>query len=82
MIKGLIHRAHVLCDLKKDLLEELSLFNDAFLSIGQYPENLKEYHDFFCAPYPEQLVRKLRRQKVGYVHKKKREPLYMNLCSN
>ena len=38
-MKGLIHRAHVLCDLKEDLLEELSLLKDVFISNG-YPEKL------------------------------------------
>ena len=39
VMKGLIHRAHVLCDLKEDLLEELSLVKDVFMSNG-YPEKL------------------------------------------
>ena len=39
VMKGLIHRAHVLCDLKEDLLEELSLLKDVFISNG-YPEKL------------------------------------------
>ena len=38
-IEGLIHRAHVLCDKKEDLLEELALLKDVFLSNG-YPEKL------------------------------------------
>ena len=39
VLKGLIHRAHVLCDRKEDLLEELSLLKDVFISNG-YPEKL------------------------------------------
>ena len=39
VLKGLIHRAHVLCDKKEDLLEELALLKDVFLSNG-YPEKL------------------------------------------
>jgi hypothetical protein len=39
VLKGLIHRAHQLCDLKEDLLEELALLKDVFISNG-YPEVL------------------------------------------
>ena len=39
VLKGLIHRAHQLCDLKEDLLEELALLKDVFISNG-YPEAL------------------------------------------
>ena len=39
VLKGLIHRAHVLCDKKEDLLEELALLKDVFLS-NRYPEKL------------------------------------------
>jgi len=38
-LKGLIHRAHVICDLKEDLLEELDLLKDVFIGNG-YPEHL------------------------------------------
>jgi len=36
VLKGLIHRAHQLCDLKDDLLEELDLLRDVFIANG-YP---------------------------------------------
>ena len=39
VLKGLIHRAHVLCDRKEDLLEELELLKNVFISNG-YPEKL------------------------------------------
>ena len=39
VMKGLIHRAHVLCDLDEELLEELTLLKDVFISNG-YPEKL------------------------------------------
>jgi len=39
VLKGLIHRAHVLCDLKEDLLEELALLTNVFVTNG-YPEKL------------------------------------------
>ena len=39
VLKGLIHRAHVLCDLKEDLLEELALLKNVFITNG-YPEKL------------------------------------------
>ena len=39
VLKGLIHRAHVLCDKKEDLLEELAILKDVFISNG-YPEKL------------------------------------------
>ena len=39
VLKGLIHRAHVLCDRKDHLLEELALLKDVFVSNG-YPERL------------------------------------------
>ena len=38
-MKGLIHRAHLLCDLKEDLLDELNLLRDVFISNG-YPTKL------------------------------------------
>ena len=38
-MKGLIHRAHLLCDLKDDLLDELNLLRDVFVSNG-YPYKL------------------------------------------
>ena len=38
-MKHLIHRAHVLCDKKEDLLEELELLKNAFISNG-YLEKL------------------------------------------
>ena len=38
-MKGLIHRAHLLCDLKEDLLDELNLLRDVFVSNG-YPYKL------------------------------------------
>ena len=34
VLKGLIHRAHVLCDRKEDLLEELSLLKDFLFAMG------------------------------------------------
>ena len=40
-LKGLIHRAHLLCDLKDDLLDELQLLRDVFISNG-YPSKLVE----------------------------------------
>ena len=39
VLKGLIHRAHMLCDLKEDLIEELDLLKNVFISNG-YPEHL------------------------------------------
>jgi hypothetical protein len=39
VLKGLIHRAHVLCDKKEDLCEELDLLSDVFVSNG-YPQKL------------------------------------------
>ena len=39
VLKGLIHRAHVLCDMKEDLIEELDLLKNVFISNG-YPEHL------------------------------------------
>ena len=39
VLKGLIHRAHLLCDLKEDLLDELNLLRDVFVSNG-YPYKL------------------------------------------
>ena len=39
VLKGLIHRAHKLCDLREDLLEELALLRNVFISNG-YPEKL------------------------------------------
>ena len=41
VLKGLIHRAHQLCDLKEDLLNELQLLRDVFVSNG-YPRKLVE----------------------------------------
>ena len=41
VLKGLIHRAHLLCDLKEDLLNELNLLRDVFISNG-YPRKLVE----------------------------------------
>ena len=34
VLKGLVHRAHQLCDLKEDLLEESALLKDVFISNG------------------------------------------------
>ena len=39
VLKGLIHRAHLFCDLKEDLLNELQLLRDGFVSYG-YPRKL------------------------------------------
>ena len=39
ILKGLIHRAHLFCDLKEDLLDELQLLRDVFISNG-YPKKL------------------------------------------
>ena len=39
VLKGLIQRAHMLCDLKEDLLEELDLLKNVFISNG-YLEKL------------------------------------------
>ena len=39
VLKGLIHRAHLLCDQKEDLLCELNLLRDVFISNG-YPKKL------------------------------------------
>ena len=39
VLKGLIHRAHVICDLKEDLLEELDLLKNVFIGNG-YPQHL------------------------------------------
>ena len=32
VLKGLVHRAHLFCDLKDDLLSELELLRDVFIS--------------------------------------------------
>ena len=39
VLKGLVHRAHLFCDLKDDLLSELELLRDVFISNG-YPRKL------------------------------------------
>ena len=39
IIKGQIHRAHYLCDLKEDLMEELSFLRDVFV-MNSYPLKL------------------------------------------
>ena len=39
VLKGLVHRAHLFCDLKNDLLSELELLHDVFISNG-YPQKL------------------------------------------
>ena len=39
VLKGLIHRAHMLCDEKEDLLEELELLRNLLMCNG-YPEHL------------------------------------------
>jgi hypothetical protein len=39
VLKGLIHRAHLLCDIKKDLIDELELLQDVFISNG-YPPHI------------------------------------------
>ena len=39
VLKGLIHRAHLFCDLKEDLLNELQLLRAVFVSNG-YPRKL------------------------------------------
>ena len=39
VLNGLIHRARVLCDRKEDVLEELELLKNVFISNG-YPEKL------------------------------------------
>ena len=41
VLKGLIHRAHLLCDLKEDLLSELNLLRDVFIS-NRYTRKLVE----------------------------------------
>ena len=41
VLKGLIHRAHLLCDHKDDLLCELNLLRDVFIS-NRYPKKLVE----------------------------------------
>ena len=41
VLKGLIHRAHLICDMKEDLLSELQLLKDVFISNG-YPRKLVE----------------------------------------
>ena len=38
-MKGLIHQEHLLCDEKEDLMEELCLLRDVFISNG-YPVKL------------------------------------------
>ena len=40
IIKGQIHRAHYLCDLKEDLMEELSFLRDVFV-MNSYPLKLE-----------------------------------------
>ena len=39
VLKGLIHRAHLLCDEKEDLEEELAILRDVFIANG-YPKGL------------------------------------------
>ena len=41
VLKDLIHRAHLLCDLKEDLLLELNLLKYVFIANG-YPKKLVE----------------------------------------
>ena len=41
ILKGLIHRAHLLCDKQEDLLEEIQLLKDVFMANG-YPKHLVE----------------------------------------
>ena len=42
IIKGQTHRAHYFCDLKEDLLEELSLLRDVFVMNGYHKYILGE----------------------------------------
>ena len=41
ILKGLIHQAHLLCDRKEDLLEEIQLLKAVLIANG-YPKNLVE----------------------------------------
>jgi len=41
VLKGLVHRAHLLCDIKEDLLNELELLRNVFICNG-YPKKLVE----------------------------------------
>jgi len=41
VLKGLIHRAHTLCDMREDLMDELDLLHGVFIADG-YPRHLDE----------------------------------------
>ena len=55
VLQGLIHRSHVLCDKKEDLLEELGLVRNVFIS-NVYPDHC------FLQPEKSLRVRKLERR--------------------
>jgi hypothetical protein len=42
VIKGLIHRAHEICDRKEDLLDEIGLLKDVFISMGYPPRSVEK----------------------------------------
>jgi GIY-YIG catalytic domain len=42
VIKGLIHRAHILCDKNEDLLNEITLLKDIFISNGYPARNVEK----------------------------------------
>ena len=57
VMKGLIHRAHLLCDLKEDLLDELNLLRDVFISNG-YPTKIvnKTINDSWAIELKKELM--------------------------
>ena len=57
VMKGLIHRAHLLCDLKEDLLDELNLLRDVFVSNG-YPTKIvnKTINDSWAIELKKELM--------------------------
>ena len=83
VMKGLIHRAHILCDEKEDLMEELCLLRNVFILNGYPVKLVKECYDVLHAPYvkgfSEGLQRKLRKFNIGYVPKRG-ETLHTHLC--
>ena len=53
VLKGLIQRAHTLCDMKEDLIDELELLHDVFIAQVNTvrKKDEEDYRDVIHAPY-------------------------------
>ena len=76
IIKGQIHSAHYLCDLKEDLLEELSFLRDVFV-MNRYP--MKLVNEVINKSWEEETIKSILREHPISTNDKAKKSEYYDI---